>query len=306
MQNSKRYSGHDMYVTCIGNFDGVHLGHRRIMKRTVELAERLGVRSSAISIIYPWAYYFPNFPGIIYPVSQRIELILSTGIHKVITANMAEIKHLEPREFVTGLIEQGVNGIVVGRDFTFGNGAKGNTALLEEMASEMGFFVDTVPDCMLDGRRISSSWIREALAKGEIRQANALLGKRYSIRGRVYRDQQLGSKMGFPTANITRGEERLVTPKSGVYIVKSNIEGKELFGLLNVGFRPTVQVTEEVKYEVYYFDFYGDLYDKNIEIEFLEFIRPELKFDGLQLLIEQIKHDEKIARRWLELHSEEL
>lgn len=295
-----------MFATCIGNFDGVHVGHRDIMRKTVQLARKLDVKSTAISIIYPWAYYFANFPGIIYPVTQRIELILSTGIEEIVTVDMAEIKHLDPRDYISDLAKQGMKGLAVGKDFTFGREAKGKVALLKELSKEYDFELEVVSDAMLGGRRISSSWIREALLKGEIRLVNELLGRRYSIRGRVYRDQQLGSKIGFPTANLTRGTEQLVAPKSGVYIVRSNIKDLVRYGLLNVGFRPTVGYSQEVKYEVYYFDFSGDLYDEYLELEFLEFIRPELKFESLILLVEQIKHDEKIARRWLQLHSEEL
>jgi riboflavin kinase / FMN adenylyltransferase len=295
-----------MYAACIGNFDGVHLGHRAIMQKTVDLAEDLGLQSVAISIVYPWGYYFPNFPGIIYPVTHRLELILSSGIEKVMTANMSEIRYLEPEDYISNLIKQGVRVVVVGSDFTFGNGAKGNVRLLKKLSEERDFRVDIVPDAMHDNRRISSSWIREALAKGDIALANSLLGKNYAIRGVVYKDKQLGSKIGFPTANIYRGNERLVTPRSGVYIVRSQIDSRDYFGLLNVGFRPTINTSEEVKYEVYFFNYSGNLYDRKLELEVLEFIRPELKFESLDKLIEQIRHDEKVSRRWLEIHSDML
>ncbi len=122
----------------------------------------------------------------------------------------------------------------------------------------------------------------------------------------MYKDKQLGSKIGFPTANISRGDEKLVTPKSGVYIVKSQINSRDYFGLLNIGFRPTINTSEEVKYEIYFFDYSGSLYDRNLELELLEFIRPELKFESLDDLIEQIRHDVKVSKRWLEIHSDML
>lgn len=295
-----------MYVACIGNFDGVHLGHRAIMKTTVDVSESLKMQSTAISIVYPWGYYFPNFPGIIYPVAQRLELILATGIERVITANMAEIRYLEPEKYISGLVKQGVKAFVVGKDFTFGSGAKGNVDLLERLSKEMDFGVVVVHDTLHNERRVSSSWIRESLVKGDIGLANTLLGKKYSIRGKVYKDKQLGSKIGFPTANISRGDEKLVTPKSGVYIVKSQINSRDYFGLLNIGFRPTINTSEEVKYEIYFFDYSGSLYDRNLELEVLEFIRPELKFESLDDLIEQIRHDVKVSKRWLEIHSDML
>jgi riboflavin kinase/FMN adenylyltransferase len=219
---------------------------------------------------------------------------------------MSEIRYLEPEDYISNLMKQGVRVVVVGSDFTFGNGAKGNVGLLKKLSDERDFRVEIVPDAMHDNRRISSSWIREALAKGDIALANSLLGKNYAIRGIVYKDKQLGSKIGFPTANIYRGDERLVTPKSGVYIVRSRIDSRDYFGLLNVGFRPTINTSEEVKYEVYFFNYSGNLYERKLELEVLEFIRPELKFESVDKLIEQIRHDEKVSRRWLEIHSDML
>lgn len=288
-----------MFVACIGNFDGVHLGHRSIMKKTVELSKKMGMTSTAISIIYPWGYYFPNFSGLIYPVSQRVQLIFSTGIENVITTDMAEIRHLSPEEYIERLMGKGIKGIVVGRDFTFGKMAAGNADTLKEFSQKYNFTFEIVDDVHLDSKRISSSWIRELIAKGEIKTANKLLETPYCIYGTVYSDQKLGRKLGFPTANIARESENLVNPRPGVYIARSSIENTTYYGLLNIGFRPTVKITEDVRYEMYYFDYSGNLYDKKIEVEILDFLRPELKFDSLEKLIEQIHHDESFGRSWV-------
>lgn len=288
-----------MFVACIGTFDGVHTGHRKIMEETVKLAAKLKVNSVAISMIYPWQYYFPNFPGLIYPVSQRIELILNMGIDNVITVDMAEIKDIEPEDYVKSLLSQGLKGLVVGEDFVFGKHARGNVEMLLKMAAEYGFELRVIPKQTYQSRRVSSSWIREAIAQGDVKMASKLLQKPYHIYGRVYRDQGLGSKLGFPTANISRGEDKLVHPRSGVYIVRSTIEGQTVIGLLNVGFRPSINPSEEIKYEVYYLDFEKKLYNKIIGMDLLEYLRPELKFDTLNELISTIKRDEKIARTWI-------
>ncbi|MBO8167237.1 MAG: riboflavin biosynthesis protein RibF [Kosmotoga sp.] len=288
-----------MFVACIGTFDGVHTGHRKIMEETVKLAAKLKVNSVAISMIYPWQYYFPNFPGLIYPVSQRIELILNMGIDNVITVDMAEIKDIEPEDYVKSLLSQGLKGLVVGEDFVFGKHAHGNVEMLLKMAVENGFELRVIPKQTYQSRRVSSSWIRETIAQGDVKMASKLLQKPYHIYGRVYRDQGLGSKLGFPTANISRGEDKLVHPRSGVYIVRSTIEGQTVIGLLNVGFRPSINPSEEIKYEVYYLDFEKKLYNKIIGMDLLEYLRPELKFDTLNELISAIKRDEKIARTWI-------
>jgi len=269
------------------------------MEETVKLAAKLKVNSVAISMIYPWQYYFPNFPGLIYPVSQRIELILNMGIDNVITVDMAEIKDIEPEDYVKSLLSQGLKGLVVGEDFVFGKHARGNVEMLLKMAAEYGFELRVIPKQTYQSRRVSSSWIRETIAQGDVKMASKLLQKPYHIYGRVYRDQGLGSKLGFPTANISRGEDKLVHPRSGVYIVRSTIEGQTVIGLLNVGFRPSINPSEEIKYEVYYLDFEKKLYNKIIGMDLLEYLRPELKFDTLNELISAIKRDEKIARTWI-------
>ncbi|OAA29735.1 riboflavin biosynthesis protein RibF [Kosmotoga arenicorallina S304] len=291
-----------MFVACIGTFDGVHAGHRKIIDEAVNLSKNLKANSIAISMIYPWQYYFPNFPGLIYPVSQRIELILDTGIEDVITVNMAEIKDIEPEDYISSLLSQGLKGLVVGEDFTFGKNARGDVKMLSRMAADYGFELKTIPKQTYQSKRISSSWIREAIARGDIKLAGKLLQRPYHIFGQVYRDQGLGGKLGFPTANISRGEDKLVHPRSGVYIVRSIIDNETVFGLLNVGFRPTINPSEEVKYEVYYLDFEKELYSKVIEMDLLEYLRPELKFNTLDDLIKAIKRDERIARAWIAKH----
>ncbi|ACR80778.1 riboflavin biosynthesis protein RibF [Kosmotoga olearia] len=287
------------FTVCIGNFDGVHLGHRKIMSETLKLSRKLNVCSTALSIMYPWGYYFPNFPGLIYTIAKRVELILSLGIKNVVTVDIEEIKDIEPEEYILALINQGMVGLVVGEDFTFGKGARGNTELLRELSRKLKFELVIVPHLKRDGRKISSSWIRELLAQGKIELANELLGSPYTISGKVYQDNRLGTKLGFPTANISRGIEKVVTPRSGVYIVKSIIGSRLYYGLLNIGFRPTVNFSKEIKYEVYFLDFSGDLYGKRLEIELLKFLRPELKFASIDELVHAIRRDERIARKWV-------
>ncbi|TYB84133.1 MAG: riboflavin biosynthesis protein RibF [Kosmotoga sp.] len=295
-----------MYVTCIGNFDGVHIGHRKIMSETVKLAKKSGFTTRALTINYPWGYFFENFPGLIYPISQRIKLIQSTGIRDVQILDLNEIKDLSPEEFFKLLLENNVNGIVVGDDFTFGRKAAGDIDTLKKLSKNHSVELKVIEGVKFKEKRVSSSWIRETISRGDIEISNTLLGENFTISGRVYRDKKLGNILGFPTANIKRSSGDLVKPKPGVYIVSSCIDDMEYFGLMNAGFRPTINYSERMKFEVYFLDFSGSLYDRNLSIKFHRFLRPELKFDSVEKLVKEIQRDEKIARRWIKNNKEKI
>ncbi|MFW6119635.1 MAG: riboflavin biosynthesis protein RibF [Petrotogales bacterium] len=293
-----------MLVSCIGNFDGVHIGHRKIMSETVKLAKKAGFVSKALTINYPWGYYFENFPGLIYPISRRLKLIQSTGIKDVQILDLNEIKDLSPDEFFKLLLESGVKGIVVGDDFTFGRKAAGDIETIKMLSKSHSVNLKVIQGVKYDGKRVSSSWIREAISRGDIELSNTLLGENFTIDGRVYSDKKLGNVLRFPTANIERGSCDLVKPKPGVYIVSSCIDGVEYFGLMNAGFRPTVNYSERIKFEVYFIDFSGSLYDRDLSIKFHRFLRPELKFDSIDKLVKEIQRDERIAQRWIKNNKE--
>ncbi len=288
-----------MFVSCIGNFDGVHIGHRKIMNETAQIVKKEGFVSKALTINYPWGYFFENFPGLIYPISQRIELIKSTGIEDVQILDLKEIKDLSPEVFFKLLLEKGVKAVVVGDDFTFGRNAAGDIETLKMLSKRHSVKLKVIQGVKYDGKRVSSSWIRETISRGEVELTNSLLGDNYKIYGRVYRDKNLGNVLGFPTANIKRGEGNLVNPKPGVYIVSSCIDGVRYYGLMNAGYRPTINYSEKMKYEVYFLNFSGSLYERQLSIKFHRFLRPELKFDSVERLVKEIKRDEKIARSWI-------
>ncbi|MEA2065727.1 MAG: riboflavin biosynthesis protein RibF [Thermotogota bacterium] len=293
-----------MYVTCIGNFDGVHIGHRQIMNETIKLASKSKIFSKALTINYPWGYFFENFPGLIYHISERIELIQSTGIKEVQILDLKEIKDHSPDEFFELLLENDVKGIVVGDDFTFGRKAAGDVNTLERLSKKHSVELKVIKGVKYREKRVSSSWIRETISRGEIELSNTLLGEHYAINGKAYKDKKLGNILGFPTANIERGKANLVHPKPGVYVVSSYIDEVQYFGLMNAGFRPTINYSEKMKYEVYFLDFSGSLYDKDLSIKFHKFLRPELKFDSVDKLVKEIQRDEKIARRWIKSNKD--
>ncbi len=292
-----------MSAACIGCFDGVHLGHQKIIQTTVQIAKEQEIAGKALSILHPWASFFPNFPGLIYPITKRFELIRLLGIDLIEELDLSCIKDMSPERFVRSIVDSGVKVVVVGHDFTFGSGASGNVSTLTELSPKLGYDFIVVPEVVRNSRKVSSSWIRELLAQGSVEKASSLLGRHYSVSGTVYRDKHLGTKLGFPTANIATQEESLASVRPGVYVVSSVIAGDRHFGVLNAGFRPTVNPSKQLKYEAHFFGFSDDLYHRSLEIEFLHFLRPELKFDSVSELVRRVSEDMKSAKAWIKKNS---
>ncbi len=284
-----------MIVASVGVFDGVHIAHRRILDELKSMATRRSLPSAVFTIVYPMEYYKGNFPGLLISPTERAK-ILQDLVDEVYFLNLSEISDMPAEEFVEFLRDFGVVGIVVGDDFRFGEGGRGDVELLREFGAEMGIDVQVLEELECDGDRVSSSRIRRLVMEGRMKEAARLLGRPFSISGKIYKDMGLGRKIGFPTANLDRGPEMLVVPKSGVYLSRVKFLGKVMFGVTNVGTRPTIGGEDIIKYETHILDFDGDIYGVFMEVELLEYMRREERFTSLEELKDAISKDVNTAK----------
>jgi riboflavin kinase/FMN adenylyltransferase len=291
----------------IGNFDGVHRGHRALLGRVVEAA-RAGSLESCVLTFEPHPREFfagPEAPARITRLRDKLERIAAVGIGRVHVARFdAAFAALPAGRFVEEVLVRGlgVRRLMVGRDFRFGARRAGDFALLEELGRRHGFGVEAMADVRLEGERVSSSAVRAALQAGDFGRAARLLGHRYTMSGRVAHGAKLGRSLGFPTANIVL---RRSPPLAGIFVVE--VEGEGLAGthraVASVGRRPTVNPVPLPLLEVHLFDWEGELYGRHLRVAFLEKLRNEEKFGDLEALKSAIAHDARRAREHFARHG---
>lgn len=292
-------------VVSIGNFDGVHLGHRRIVAQLIGRAHELGVPALAFTFDpHPIAILRPELspPPLTEPV-RKLELLAECGLDGVILYPTDQaLLDLTPREFFDRLLRDrlAARGFVEGPNFLFGHGRAGDTRLLDELCREAGLFLDVVEPVRIEDRIVSSSVIRQLVLAGEVRGASTMLGAPYRLRGMVVQGAQRGRALGFPTANLAR----IVTlvPRDGVYAGRARLaerapgEGGAWHGAaINIGPNPTF-AEQSRKFEVHLIDFRGDLYDRTVEVELLERLRDTVPFADLEALKRQLNDDIARAR----------
>lgn len=289
-------------VVTIGNFDGVHLGHRALIERCIEVAGK-GSESAVVTFEpLPQAYFAPDrAPARLSSTAQKLELLEQTGIDLVWLMRFnRELAQMEAADFARRVLADTLSAslVVVGEDFRFGRGREGDLGLLTELGAELGYRVETVGDVELDGMKVSSTAIRDALERGDFSRAERLLGRRFTVQGVVIRGSRLGHELGYPTANMRPEAEPC--PLAGVFAVRARQlpEGHWRNGVASLGVRPAVG-GREFLVEVHLFDFDGDLYGKRLEVDFLEKIRDEQNFPSLDELATQMRRDEARAREIL-------
>lgn len=290
-------------VLTIGNFDGVHLGHQEVFRRVVEKAREIGGQSLVYTFDpHPVEVLAPDRkPLLITPLEEKLALIAEQGIDAAIsTPFTARFSGQAPEDFVKKVLFDRIKirHILVGHDFTFGKDRRGNIALLKEMGRKWGFHAEMVEAVRLEGAVVSSTRIRDYVARGEVREAAKMLGRFYALTGKVIHGHGRGSRtLGFPTANL-KASGRLL-PQSGIYAVFAFYDGKRYEAVANLGWNPTFG-DEKFSVEIHILNFDRDIYGENLRVEFLERLRDEAVFRGAEELIGQIRKDiaraEKILR----------
>jgi len=293
-------------VATIGNFDGVHLGHQRVLRQVKLKAIMQGL--PAVVVLFepqPLEYFAKDqAPRRITRLREKLRLLEQHGIDRVLCLRFdAKLLSLSAHDFIQQLLVSGlaVSHFVVGDDFRFGQGRRGNYALLQTEGLNHGFEVENTETCELDGERVSSTRIRNALEVHDLRAVRRFIGRPFTVTGKVAYGQQLGRKLGVPTANI-----RLQKPRpalQGVYAtLVHGLLDQPMTSVANIGYRPTLAGVQP-QLEVHLFDFIGDFYGKTISVEICQFIRSEQKFDGLAQLQAQIERDMQTAKDFFAVAS---
>lgn len=285
-------------VLTVGTFDGVHLGHRKIINEMIYQSVENNCRNLVIT--------FDPHPQIVLSkkdsikilttLEQKLEYLNYLSVQNVLVVNFTkEFSQIDFRRFVEEYLVNriGVHTIVVGSDHHFGKNREGNPEILTELGKIFDFRVIKVDPLVFEGHKISSTRIRKALAEGKIEFANRMLGKKYEIRGKVVRGNQRGALIGFPTANIEVDNKDKLIPARGVYFVEVDVAEKNYYGMMNIGFRPTFNNSTEIVMEVHIFYFNGEIYNQPITIRFLDKLRDEKKFNSIDELKAQLQQDKQ-------------
>jgi riboflavin kinase/FMN adenylyltransferase len=293
-------------IITIGTFDGVHLGHQKIIEKLIGNAAS-GDYESLILTFFPHPRMVLQEQSeiqLLNTIDERIGLLQKTGLDNLIVHPFDKaFSRLTAEEFVRDiLIDQlNIHKIVIGHDHRFGRNRTADINDLIDFGEKYGFEVEQISAQEIDYVSISSTKIRAALAEGNIHLANDYLGYDYFLTGIIEKGKQLGRTIGFPTANIKIEENYKLIPKTGVYIVQSVLNGTTVFGIMNIGTRPTVD-GKNLTIEVYYLNFDADLYNQRLQVSLLHFIRDEQKFDSFDLLKKQIEADKQFAIQYISDH----
>ncbi|MCE7060579.1 bifunctional riboflavin kinase/FAD synthetase [Dyadobacter sp. CY343] len=283
-------------VVTSGTFDGVHLGHHKILSRLLEISRQSGGESVVLTFWpHPRTVVSEDSQGLqmLSTIDEKIELFAKLGIHHLLIIPFTRaFSELSSDEFIQQILVDriGTKKLVIGYDHRFGRNREGSFEFLQKNCANYGFEVEEIPREDIEDTAISSSRIRKALVTGHIEEANGLLGRPYTLSGTVVKGKQLGRTIGFPTANLFLHESYKLVPMNGVYVIYATHQGSRYKGMLNIGVRPTVDGTIRT-IEAHLFDFDKEIYGEDLTLELLHYLRPEQKFDGLDLLVKQIKID---------------
>jgi riboflavin kinase/FMN adenylyltransferase len=284
---------------AIGVFDGVHLGHQAVISTSAEHAKAVNGTPVVVTFDpHPEKILRPqNAPHLLTATQHKIVLIRDLGVgHLLVITFDKQFAATEPEAFVQELVKNSkpLREICVGHQWAFGRNRRGNLELLKKLGAQFNFNVVGIPPVSVKGELVSSTTIRRAIEGGDLQKAAAMLGREYTILGKVVRGDNLGKKIGFPTANLSAHSEQF--PPNGVYLAEAKLDGIAYPGVVNLGYRPTVSSEKERVLEIHLLDFERDIYGGDLELRFLRYLRPEKKFDSVQALTRQIEADVTQAR----------
>ncbi len=290
----------DNNIVTLGTFDGIHLGHKKIINEVVKKATDYGDESFLITFhphprkIISWGHNIK----LLNTSTEKLEMFKSLGIQNLLIINFTkEFSKLSPEAFIDNYIVNGIGAkeVVIGYDHHFGKGRGGDIGFLKNKGIKSGFKVTIIPGFQIENTIVSSSKIRDALLAGNIVTVSKYLGRFYSFSGIVVKGDKRGRELGFPTANLRIENEDKLLPAIGIYAVEFIVKGNIYQGLLSIGKRPTFYDSGEIVPEVYVFDFNEDIYGENVTVNLVERIRGEEKFSSAEELIEQMKKDKEIG-----------
>ena len=297
--NLKSYSSEKESILTIGTFDGVHIGHNKILKRLIQDSKKNNL-SSLVMTFFPHPRMILNKSHdikMIDTISEKINLLEKTGLDNLIIHpfdnNFSKIR---AKEFVEEILVKKlkIKEIIIGYDHKFGKDREASVKDFKKFGQDYIFNVKEIPAEEIDSIAISSTKIRDAILNGEIEKCNKFLGRNFILTGKVVYGEGLGKKIDFPTANIEIKETYKIIPKNGVYLVKTKINSNTYFGMMNIGIRPTVGGRNK-SLEIHFFNFKDNIYGKNVSIEIIKKIRDEEKFSSIDQLKIQLKKDEQFC-----------
>ena len=289
-------------IVTIGTFDGLHLGHKKILNRLNQIRDNEGGKSIVFTFDpHPRKVLFPNQNDLqlITDLQEKTELLKSLDIdYTIVYPFTKEFSQIEPEKFIKEILvdKLHVKTLVIGYDHKFGKNRDGNIDTFKKAAPIYGFKVEEIAAQDIDNINISSTKIRKALFDGDVKAAAQFLGHTYFLNGTVVHGKKLGRTLGIPTANIKVNDTNKLIPKMGVYFVGVEVQDFKGYGMMNVGTNPTTENDKHLKLEVNMFNFDKDIYGQNIKVEFIQRLRDEKKFNSIDELVAEIKNDEKICK----------
>jgi riboflavin kinase/FMN adenylyltransferase len=299
VRNTKHFRLENPTIVTIGTFDGVHLGHQKILSRLQQLKQRHGLTTVVLTFEpHPRKVLFPDQKDLklLTLAEEKLDMLENYGVDVAVVYPFDKnFSNFEASDYIEKVLIKSlqVKYLVIGYDHHFGKDRGGNIKLLQQLKNKYGYEVEEISAMDIDHNTISSSKIRHALEDAKVDLANEFLGHYYFLYAEVIHGKKLGRTIGYPTANLKIESEDKLIPKIGVYFVEVVFEGKIHYGMLNIGMNPTTDTDHNIKVEVHVFDFEGDLYKKNIRVNFIKYLREEKKFKGLDELKKALDEDKE-------------